>query len=318
MRNSMARTLASVAVAGAVVAVSGAVQADAPGQSFWVPGQVASFSAMPANAGWTVTLQPYYTSGDISKNLGGSYDSKSLKYETDNSVLQGSLLYGIKDTWMGGRVTLGLTTGVGKQSATLSTTDGLAHSDSASGALTSINPYTSIAWRDDSSSYMLYLTGAIPAGGYDSNKLTNLSLGYGAIDGGGAYSYFNRKSGLEISLLGGATYNWTNDNWIDNNQYQNGADWHVDWSLSQFVSPHVSIGAAGYAYGQFNDDKLNGISMGNSRSHIAGAGPQATYVFKVNNRDWSVNLRGYFEFWDQYRPSGYTAFLTLTMPLGTF
>lgn len=312
-----------VVAAVSLATAAGVAWADAPGQSFWVPGQVAGFSALPANGGWTVNVQPYYYSGDMSQNLGGSFDSRTVKYDTDSTILQAALLYGFADTLGGGRVTLGFTTGYGKTNATLSTNDGFSASQSASGNFTSFNPYASWAWRDDSSHWMIYMTGAIPTGGYDAEQVTNSALGFGAFDGGFAYTYFDRKSGWEASVLAGATYNWSNDTWAYDERgrsisYQNGSDWHVDYSVSKFVSPHWSLGLAGYAYGQFSDDKINGISAENTRGHIAGIGPQATYVFRVNGRDWTVNLRGYFEFWSQYRPEGYTIMGTLSMPLGTF
>lgn len=320
-RMHISKQRVAAAVALALTTAWGTAQADAPGQSFWVPGQVAAFAALPANGGWTVNLQPYYYSGDISENLGGGYDSRTVKFKTDSAIVQASLLYGFTETVGGGRMTVGLNTGYGKTKGTLSTNDGLSESESASGNFTSFNPYGSWSWRDDSNHFSLYLTGAIPTGSYDSNRVINSALGFSAIDGGFAYTMFDRKSGWEASVLAGATYNWTNNRWRDlaggSVSYQNGADWHVDYSVSKFVSPHLSLGLAGYAYGQFTDDKLNGIKLDNSRSHIAGIGPQATYVFRVNGRDWTINVRGYAEFWQKARPEGYTVMTTLSMPLGS-
>ena len=57
------------------------------------------------------------------------------------------------------------------------------------------------------------------------------------------------------------------------------------------------------------------VGVGNGvRTRIFGAGPQATYAFKVKQSQWRLNIRGYYEFADQRRPEGRAAFITLTMP----
>lgn len=293
--------------------------ADAPGQSFWTPGQAAAFTGLPANAGWTVELQPYFYSGDENRTVYyGQLYGTNLGYETDVRVLQTTVQYGFKDTG-GGRVTLGFTTGYGTRDTTL-TSPGFTVESSASG-LTSFNPFASIAWRSGSSHYKLYGMFGVPTGGYDGERLSNISLGHTALDVGGAYTYFDRASGTEASVLAGATYNWENSEWrkVGNRwvPYTNGTNWHVDFSYSKFVSPHWSIGAAGYVYGQFGKDELDGVELPDS-THIAGFGPQATYVFRVNGRDWTANLRGYWEFSSKFHPEGYGVFATISMPLGTF
>ena len=57
---------------------------------------------------------------------------------------------------------------------------------------------------------MAYLTGDIPVGAYESNRLANLGIGHAAIDAGGGYTYLNDKTGLEFSAVAGITYNWEN------------------------------------------------------------------------------------------------------------
>jgi hypothetical protein len=79
---------------------------------------------------------------------------------------------------------------------------------------------------------MLYVTGDIPVGLYNSSDLANIGIGHGAIDAGGAYTYFNPETGHEFSVTGGLTYNFINPS----TQYQNGIDAHIDWGASQFLT----------------------------------------------------------------------------------
>jgi len=38
---------------------------------------------------------------------------------------------------------------------------------------------------------MTYITGDIPVGAYQSDRLSNVGIGHGAIDAGGGYTYFD-------------------------------------------------------------------------------------------------------------------------------
>ena len=55
---------------------------------------------------------------------------------------------------------------------------------------------------------MAYITGDIPVGAHDPNRLANLGIGHGAIDDGVGYSYFNLQTGHELSMVTGLTYNF--------------------------------------------------------------------------------------------------------------
>src|ERR1019366_2023407 len=63
-------------------------------------------------------------------------------------------------------------------------------------------PMVSLKWHDGVHNWMTYATGDIPVGAYDPNRLANIGLGHGAIDGGGGYTYFDPKTGHEFSGVG--------------------------------------------------------------------------------------------------------------------
>jgi hypothetical protein len=71
---------------------------------------------------------------------------------------------------------------------------------------------------------MVYTTGAIPVGTYDSTHLANIGIGHGALDGGLGYTYFNPQTGNEFSAVAGFTYNFENPD----TDYQSGVDFHLD------------------------------------------------------------------------------------------
>jgi hypothetical protein len=80
-------------------------------------------------------------------------------------------------------------------------------------------------------------------GAYQSNRLSNLGIGHGAIDAGGGYTYFNPATGHEFSGVLGFTYNFINPA----TQYQSGVDLHFDWGASQFLTKQIQVGLVGYA-----------------------------------------------------------------------
>jgi hypothetical protein len=98
-------------------------------------------------------------------------------------------------------------------------------------------PQFALRWNAGVNNYMTYITGDIPVGAYQSDRLSNIGIGHGAIDAGGGYTYFNPATGHEFSGVLGFTYNLKNTA----TQYQNGVDLHFDWGASQF---HAEFGGS--------------------------------------------------------------------------
>src|SRR4029079_14477476 len=115
-------------------------------------------------------------------------------------------------------------------------------------------PQITLRWNKGVHHFMTYLTGDIPVGAYQSNRLSNIGIGHAAIDAGGGYTYFDRTTGHEFSAVLGATYNF--ENTAPN--YQNGIDLHLDWGASQFLSKQWQVGLVGYAYRQVTPDGGSG------------------------------------------------------------
>ena len=113
---------------------------------------------------------------------------------------------------------------------------------------------------------MTYITGNIPIGAYDPNRLANLGIGHAAIDGGAGYTYFNPQTGHEFSAVGGLTYNFENPD----TDYKNGVDFHLDMAASQFLSKQLLVGVVGYAYQQLTGDSGSGDRVGPFKSRVFG------------------------------------------------
>ena len=119
-------------------------------------------------------------------------------------------------------------------------------------------PVGSLRWNQGVNNEMIYLTGDVPVGLYNSQQLANLGIGHGAVDAGVGYTYFDTQTGHEFSAVVGATYNLINPS----TQYQNGIDGHLDWGASQFLSASLQVGAVGYVYDQLTGDHGSGAKLG--------------------------------------------------------
>jgi hypothetical protein len=152
-------------------------------------------------------------------------------------------------------------------------------------------------------------SGYIPVGLYNSQQLANPGIGHGAVDAGGGYTYFNPQTGHEFSAVIGATYNLINPA----TQYKSGIDGHLDWGASQFLSASLQVGVVGYVYDQLTRDSGSGAKLGPFESRVIGIGPQIGYLFPVAGMQGYVNLKAYGEFDARNRPSGWNAWLTLSI-----
>ena len=161
---------------------------------------------------------------------------------------------------LGGQLTLGMGGFVGRSNTdlagTLTTTLGplvSVRTEDISSSVTGFGdlyPVAMLKWNHGVHNYMVYATGDIPVGAYDSNRLANLGIGHGAIDGGVGYTYLNPLTGLEFSFVTGLTGNFKNTA----TNYTNGVDWHTDWGASKFLSKQLFVGAVGYVYKQLSCD----------------------------------------------------------------
>jgi hypothetical protein len=171
-------------------------------------------------------------------------------------------------------------------------------------------PMASLRWNFGVNNFMTYLTGNLTTGRYSQTRIANLGIGHNAIDAGGAYTYFDAKTGREFSATLGFTYNFENEH----TNYQNGVDMHLDWGASQFLTKQWQVGIVGYWYQQLSCDSGSGDRVGCFESRVAGIGPQIGYVIPLS-KEWQgyINIKGYKEFASENRPDGWNAWLTFAI-----
>jgi hypothetical protein len=336
------RAIRTGLVCGVLAFTAGALMPDASmadegGVSFWIPGLFGSLAAAPQQPGWSAASMYYHTTvsaggdvalarevqiGRIPANLRANL-SASLNATGDLGLFAPSYVFATPV--LGGQASMSVLAAYGTTNASLAGTltgsltgpggttipfgprfDSISNSAWGFGDLA---PQFSLRWNAGVNNYMIYVTGDVPVGVYNSSSLANLGIGHGAIDAGGGYTYFNPQTGHEFSAVLGSTYNFINQS----TQYQNGVDLHLDWGASQFLTKQVQVGAVGYVYREIGCDSGSGDRVGCFQSQVLGIGPQLGYIFPVGGMQGYLNLKAYEEFDSSDRPKGWNAWVTFVL-----
>jgi hypothetical protein len=300
--------------------LSGVARADEGGVAFWLSGQYASLAATPATPGFYLSVTGYVSYGTAPAEkqfTRGEAVATGLKSRLPMFTIQPT--YAPTPKILGGQLSVGLGWGFGQDwtraNVSVSPSRGMEQSriDVVLG-ISDLYPIVSLAWAGGDNNGMVYVTGDVPIGAYDSKRLSNVGLGHGAIDAGGGYTYLDQKKGHEASAVVGFTSNFQNTS----TSYKNGVDSHLDWALSQFLSTQWNVGAVGYLYYQLTGDSGAGATLGPFKSGVASIGPEVNYALTLGGVQGLVGLRGYWEFWAQNRTHDAAGLATLVLPLGPY
>jgi len=330
-RHKMSKALQCI-VAAIALSLPQTSLADEGGVSFWVPGFFGSLAATPQVPGWTLATIYYHTSvragadvafarqvnrGQLTVPFSGNLNA-NLKADADLGMVIPSYVFATP--FLGGQAAAALVVPFGRNKvsadATLTASLGPFGFDVGGGRTDSVSgfgdlvPQFNVRWNQGVHNWMTYITGNVPVGAYDPNRLANLGIGHGAIDGGGGYTYFNPATGHELSAVLGVTYNFENKD----TQYKNGVDMHLDWGASQFVSRQTQIGLVGYAYQQLSCDSGAGNRVGCFESRVFAVGPQIGHIIPLGTTHQGYfNLKGYKEFGAEHRPEGWNVWATFVI-----
>jgi len=340
--SALTRTIRSGLVWGAItlaaiVSVPNYAFADEGGVSFWIPGFFGSLAAAPQQPGWSLAIINYYTnvSAGGAVALAREFELRNLPVGIQaqvNATLHANADLGLviptyvfATPVLGGQASVSMIAGYGGSNASLNgtvsgtVTGPLGNAipfgprfDSINSSVTGFTdliPQAALRWNAGVDNYMVYATGDIPVGAYNSSRLANLGIGHGAFDAGAGYTYFNPQTGHELSGVLGFTANFINPA----TQYQNGVDMHFDWGASQFLTKQVQVGLVGYAYKDIGCDNGSGDRVGCFQSQVLGVGPQIGYIFPIGGMQGYLNLKAYGEFDGSDRPTGWNAWLTLVI-----
>jgi hypothetical protein len=108
-----------------------------------------------------------------------------------------------------------------------------------------------------------------PTGGYDLDNVVNIGRNYWAFDTVAAFTWLSTSTGTEFSMEPGIMANTENDK----TDYQTGAEFHVDFTVNQFLAESFAVGLRGYYYRQVTGDSGSGARLGDFEGESLGLGP---------------------------------------------
>jgi len=312
----------AVLCAGVVLSIASPQSiADEGGVSFWLPGQMGSFAAVPGEPGWSLPLVYYHTSADA--DAGKSFrrgGRVTAGVDARADLLFVAPTYVFSTPVAGAQAAVGVTAVVGRMevgvNATLTGPFGGVLTGTQTDTLESVGdlyPTASLKWNRGNHNFMVYTMAGVPVGSYSAGRLANLGTNHWSLDAGGGYTYLDPKKGHELSAVLGFTHNWENHD----TDYKNGTSAHLDWAASQFFSEQLHAGVVGYFYRQLGGDSGTGAVLGDFKSRVSAIGPQIGYFFPVGGQKWYLNFKGFYEFDAQNRPEGWNAWVTLAIPIGS-
>jgi hypothetical protein len=322
--------LAALVTLAAVVCSTNTSSADEGGVGFWLPGEFGSLAAAPQVPGWAIAFLDLYNPVSGGGNVAAARQvtingfkgtvnvNLNATLKANPNLVLANPTYVFATPVLGGQFSVNMAGAYGRSIAELSGTltesvGGITVTKQGSiedgrDGWSDLLPQASLRWNSGVNNVMVYSMGDIPVGTYDSSRLANLGIGHGAIDGGVGYTYFDEKTGHELSVVTGLTYNFMNPS----TGYKNGADWHLDWGASQFLTKTLQVGAVGYFFDQISPDHRCIPQLCPFESRTVGVGPQLGIIILGASTETYLNFKAYWDIDTQNRASGASAWITLS------
>ncbi len=255
----------------AVFARSGSAEAAEGASSHYLPGVLGEvLFAVSPQPGFLVANTVWFQSGDVSTAVLQGQVDFDLDMETVLNILAAT--YTFDTPVLGGTytITVAIPFGYANLDARLSgfgTTIKFSE-DSFNLSDIAVVPLQ-LNWDVDKFHFKLGQAIIAPTGDYDVDNAVNLGRNYWSFDTVGAVTWFNAGSGTEVSVAPGIMFN-TENNKTD---YKTGTEFHVDFTINQFLSETFAVGLKGYYYKQVSGDSGSGALLGDFKSESIGLGP---------------------------------------------
>ena len=245
--------------------------------SHYLPGANGDiFLAVPPGPGFQVANTLWYQSGDapaavlegqgdLNLDISTFLNLTALTYTFEQPVFGGSYTIGAVIPFGHAELDATVTGPAGGKSRT--TEDSFNLSDIA------VIPFQ-MNWASGPWSFKIAEIIVAPTGAYSVSNLVNLGRNYWSFDTIVAVTWFDPEMGMELSVAPGIMVNTENSS----TDYQTGTEFHVDFTLNQFLSPSFALGIRGYYYDQITDDSGAGALLGDFQSDSFGAGPGFVWI----------------------------------------
>lgn len=289
LRMTLYRLLTAIALVFVLVLnpLGRAVQAAEGASSHYLPGaNVDIFLALPPEPGFVAANTFWYQSGNVAKAvLEGQVD---LNLDVDTFLNLTALTYTFEQPILGGRYTAGVLIPFGNVELDATVKGPFGGQGRVSESSFDLSDIALIPiqmnWASGPWSFKLSEVIIAPTGGYDLSEAVNLGRNYWSFDTIGAVTWFDPEKGTEVSVQPGLMFNTKNTE----TDYRTGTEFHVDFTLNQFLAPSFALGVRGYYYQQITGDSGSGAILGDFKSSSFGAGPGFVWTPKFGGGQLTV------------------------------
>lgn len=255
--------------------------------SHYLPGANGDiFLAVPPEPGFLVANTFWYQTGNVGEAvLEGRVD---LNLDIGNFLNLTALTYTFGQPILGGRYTAGVLIPFGNVDLDATIRGPLGGRFPTSESSFDLSDIALIPfqmnWASGPWSFKLSEVIVAPTGGYSKSELVNLGRNYWSFDTIAAVTWFDPQKGTEVSIQPGLMLNTENSD----TDYRTGTEFHLDFTLSQFVSPSFALGIRGYYYQQITGDSGSGALLGDYKSGSFGAGPGFVWIPKFGDGQLTI------------------------------
>jgi len=242
------------------------------------------------------------TFGGVTVNAGAKLDAVSpamnFLYVPDRKVLGGNL--GLSITVPDGGVDIRAGAEVQAQ--------GFSREVSGWG-MGDVIPRVQLGWQRGNLSYTVYLEAITASGRWQPGFTPIVSMHRQGIDTGGAFTWTDKQTKLQVSGTAGFTFNFENPQ----SNYQSGNEFHFEWAAGFECVSGLVIGLVGYDYWQLNGDSGSGDKVGPFIGSLNAIGPGLSYTTITDKRPVTFNLRYYHDYDFDNHFHGDTTFGSVTV-----
>jgi len=314
------RSAIAAAILVCVSLTAGESLAAENGQSFFIGGEHGALAGVTPPPGFYFSNAFYLYSGVESGNHTFQLGTKLVVgVEGDAELYLPTLVWVTPATLFGGNLGLTLAEPVGRAGASVGATltgpngifnRGAATSDSIA---TLGDPILGafIGWKSGNFYWQVVETVNVPIGDYQSDSLVNVALHRWVGDSSVTATWLDPAIGLDVSGAVGITFNGENPA----TDYRTGAEFHIEGTISKYLSKDFSIGPSGYFYDQITGDSGAGATLGAFEGRVAALGGAMAYNFALGRVPISTSVKVYREFDVQNRLQGTAGLFTVTIPL---
>jgi hypothetical protein len=168
-----------------------------------------------------------------------------------------------------------------------------------------------IGWHEGNWHWNVGMLVNVPIGPWSNTSNSNLSFNHWGLDTTAAVSWFDPKTGFEVSAAPGFTFNWENPD----TDYRTGTEFHIEFAVLEHFSKKFAIGVAGFHYQQITGDSGVGAVLGDFKGRVTSIGPVMTYNFNLGKIPVSTQWMWTHDLDVENRLKGDLGLLTVSMPL---